>query len=223
MKTVRQRTKASRSCCVMRDACCVKRRLSRNTQHATRFRAFTLLEILVVVAIMAIVMTIGIPFVRTAIDSPKGMKGAIKAIGDACKDARAMAILQQTTTELRIHADGSIEFSAVGNTGASRQSERGGLANEQWRTEERASNKGSGQGAGPRKLPEGVGIEAILANGQDVTDLEVARIQFFANGTCDELQLVLYHPESGQRRQVWLDVVTATVDFETDQSRFKIQ
>ncbi len=220
MKTVRQ---MASPCCALRIACCVKRRLSRNTQHATRSLAFTLLELLVVVAIMAIVMTIAIPFVRTAIDSPKGMKGAIKAIADACKDARAMAILQQTTTELRIHADGSIEFSPVGNTGASRQLGRGGSADEQWRTEDRTSNKGSGQGAGPRKLPEGVGIEAILANGQDVTELEFARIQFFANGTCDELQLVLYEPESGKRRQVWLDVVTATVDFETDETKFKVQ
>ena len=222
MKTVRQRATASRSCGVMRDACCVKRRLSRITHHATRCRAFTLLELLVVVAIMAIVMTIGIPFMRTAIDSPKGMKGAIKAITDACKDARAMAILQQTTAELRIHADGSIDICAVGGSGASRQFERGGLADDHWRTEA-PPNRRSGQGAGPRKLPEGVGIEAILANGQDVTELEVARIQFFANGTCDELQLVLYQPETGQRRQLWLDVVTATVDFETDTSKFKVQ
>ena len=172
---------------------------------------------------MAIVMTIGIPFLRTAVDSPTGMKGAFKVIDDACKDARALAILQQTTTELRIRDDGSLEISTVGAKSSFRSSESGDLANEQSHTVERAANKGSGHGVGPRKLPEGVGIEAILANGQDVTDLEVARIQFFANGTCDELQLVLYHPESGQRRQVWLDVVTATVDFETDQSRFKIQ
>jgi prepilin-type N-terminal cleavage/methylation domain-containing protein len=185
--------------------------------------AFTLLEILVVVAIMAIVMTIGIPFMRTAIDSPKGMKGAIKAIDDACKVARAFAILQQTTTELRIHDDGTIEMSVVGDGGASRQSYSGAPAGQPSGSEERRSSKGSTQGGGPWKLPDGVGIEAILANGLDVTDLEVARVQFRANGTCDELQLVLYQPESGTKRMVWLDVVTATVDFETDERKFKIQ
>jgi len=223
MNTVRQRARGVRSCRVMRDAWCVTAAVSRITHHASRSWAFTLLELLVVVAIMAIVMTISVPFVRTAIDSPNGMKGAFKVIGDACQHARAMAILQQTTTELRIRDDGSIEISAVGSTTSSPRSVGGNLEGEERRSTDRAPGKGSGEATGPRKLPEGVGIEAILANGQDVTDLAVARIQFFPNGTCDELQLVLYHPESGQRRQVWLDVVTATVDFETDQSKFKVQ
>lgn len=195
--------------CIMNPASCIRR------------SAFTLLELLVVVAIMAIVMTIGIPFMRTAIDSPKGMKGAFKAIDDACKAARAFAILQQTTTEIRIHDSGTIEMSVVGDGSASRQSCSGAPAGES--SEEGRSGKGSSQGGGPWKLPEGVGIEAILANGQDVTDLEVARVQFRANGTCDELQIVLYQPDTGVKRMVWLDVVTATVDFETDERRFKLQ
>lgn len=186
--------------------------------------AFTLLEIMVVVAIMAIVLTVSIPFIRTAIDSPTGMRGAFKAIEDACRDARAMAILQQTTTELRIRDDGTLEVGAVGTGGSSSRLESHNLAGEEWRMPDRAPSKPSGvPSTGPRKLPEGVGIEAILANGQDVTDLEVARIQFFPNGTCDELQIVLSHPESGEKRQVWVDVVTATVEFETDQYKFKVQ
>ena len=62
---------------------------------------------------MAIVMTISVPFVRTAIDSPSGMKGAFKVLDDTCKAARAMAILQQTTVELRIQSDGSLQIVPV--------------------------------------------------------------------------------------------------------------
>jgi prepilin-type N-terminal cleavage/methylation domain-containing protein len=198
------------------------RRATRNTQHATRSSAFSLLELLVVVAIMAIVMTVGIPFIRTAVDTPRGMKGAFKALDDACQAARAYAILQQTTTELRITSEGSIEINAVGTKGSDRSSPTAERADQE-HTAERASKKAIGKGGGPRKLPEGVGIEAILANGQDVTDEGEARIRFFSNGTSDELQLVLSHPESGQKRQVWLDMVTGTLDFETDPHKFKLQ
>jgi len=164
---------------------------------------------------MAIVMTISVPFVRTAIDTPKGMKGAFKVFDDACKDARAMAILQQTTVELQIRSDESLQIVPVGSASSSRLEGRNVADRE-------TSNRGVPK-AGPRKLPEGVDITMILANGQDLTDMGEARIQFFANGTCDELQLVLKEAETGKQRQVWLDVVTATLDFETDESKFKLQ
>ena len=73
--------------------------------------AFTLIEILVVVAIIAIVMTMGVPFMRTAIDGGKGMTRAVKDVQEVCSHARAMAILQQTTTELVIHPrEGSFDI-----------------------------------------------------------------------------------------------------------------
>ena len=218
MNLVQQRTAAAARLSVLRVPCSMR---MAEALHA-RSSAFSLLELLVVVAIMAIVMTVGIPFIRTAVDTPSGMKGAFKAIDDACQAARAYAILQQTTTELRITSEGSLEISAVGTKSSDRSSQTSETA-EQGQTAERASNKAIGKGSGPRKIPEGVGIEAILANGQDVTDEGEARIRFFPNGTSDELQLVLSHPESGQKRQVWLDMVTGTVDFETDPHKFKLQ
>jgi len=181
---------------------------------------FTLIELMVVVGILAIVMTASIPFVRTAIDSPKGMKGAFKAIDEACKEARAMAILQQTETELRIHSDGTLQVSAVGSASSSSPGRLAShdLSGKEWRMADRSTTSGS---QAPKKLPEGVGIEAILANGEDVTDLGEARVRFRPNGTSDELQLVLYSPQENERRLVWLDVVTAVADFETDPSKFK--
>lgn len=175
--------------------------------------AFTLVEVMVVVAIMAIVLTLSVPFLRNAVDTPKGMSGAFKILDEACREARAIAILQQTTSELRIRGDGTIEVSGVGGGG------RGQAAGEG----RGVGPAAGGTPAGPRKLPEGVGIEAILANGEDVTDLDAARVQFRANGTCDELQLVLQYPANNERRQVWLDVVTSVLDFESDPSKFKMR
>jgi hypothetical protein len=74
----------------------------------------------------------------------------------------------------------------------------------------------------PVKLPEGVGIEAILANGLDATELESAVVRFYANGTSDEFNVVLMHPESGQRRQVWLEITTGLADIETDPTKFRM-
>lgn len=188
--------------------------------------AFTLIELMVVVAIIAIVMTVSIPFMRNAIDTPKGMPGAFKVIADNCRDARAMAILQQTITELRVQSDGSLDFSSVGAGGGSSPGrlESRDLSGKEWRMPDRGEGAGSGsKGGTPNKLPDGVGIEAILANGEDVTDLGMARVRFFPNGTCDELKLVLFYPEKNERRLVWLDVVTAVADFETDPSKFKLR
>src|ERR1043166_5546791 len=77
-------------------------------------RAFTLIEILVVVAIMAIVMTISVPFLHNAISKRMGINGAVKDVQEACKLARDWAILQQTTQELRIRpADRVFEVGAA--------------------------------------------------------------------------------------------------------------
>lgn len=185
---------------------------------------FTLIELMVVVGIIAIVMTASIPFMRRAIDSPKGMAGAFKVFSETCQEARAMAILQQTVTELRIRGDGTLEVSAVGSGGVSSPSrmESRDLSGKEWRMPDRTESSAS-TGHAPKKLPDGVGIEAILANGEDVTDIDVARVRFFANGTCDELQMVLFYPENNERRQVWLDVVTAVADFEADPAKFKMR
>jgi len=182
--------------------------------------AFTLVEVMVVVAIMAIVLTLSVPFLRNAIDSPKGMSGAFKILDEACREARAIAILQQTTSELRIRGDGTIEVSAVGGGGGAPRTSVAEAAESEGRG---AAPAPGGPAGGPRKLPEGVGIEAILANGEDVTELDMARVQFRSNGTCDELQMVLTHPANNERRQVWLDVVTSVLDFESDPAKFKMR
>src|SRR5438477_5959589 len=64
--------------------------------------AFTLIEIMVVVAIMGIVMTIAIPTVYQQLH-PESMRKAVSDVMEACATARARAILDGAPMALVIH------------------------------------------------------------------------------------------------------------------------
>lgn len=71
-------------------------------------RAFTLIEIMIVVGIMGLVLAMGMPsFVKTL--HREGMNKAVNDIEEACKAARSDAIIHQHTADLVIHPlDGTI-------------------------------------------------------------------------------------------------------------------
>lgn len=50
----------------------------------------------------------------------------------------------------------------------------------------------------------------------------MAEVRFYADGTCDEFNVILRHPESGERRQVWLEITTSLADIETDPAKFTL-
>ncbi len=79
-------------------------------------KAFTLIELMIVVAIMGLVLAMGMPsFVKTL--RKEGMNKATDDIIAACMAARTDAILTQKTSDLVFHpADGTI--SATGFKGA---------------------------------------------------------------------------------------------------------
>ena len=198
---------------------------------------------MVVVGIIAIVMTIAVPFMRTAFDSPRGMGGAVKILQEAASNARALAILRQTTTELVIHLrEGRIEVSMSGGSG-----ERGGgveladgsrvhmesknVAGEDWRMADRKSGQGGSGGSGggrserdpfQGRLPKGIQIEGLGVNGEDWTEDEVAKVKFYSNGTSDEMSIVLVS-DSNERRNIWLEVVTGYAEVESDPQKFKVR
>src|SRR3954451_11983721 len=70
--------------------------------------AFTLIEIMIVVGIMGLILAMGMPsFVKTL--RREGMQKAVHDLDEACKSARADAIMGQHTADLVIHPmDGTI-------------------------------------------------------------------------------------------------------------------
>jgi prepilin-type N-terminal cleavage/methylation domain-containing protein len=70
--------------------------------------AFTLIEIMVVVALIGIIMAMGIPSIVRSIRK-EGMRKATSDLVEACNDARATAILSGTTSDMVIRPqDGTI-------------------------------------------------------------------------------------------------------------------
>lgn len=191
---------------------------------------FTLIELLIVVAIMGIVMTISVPFMNTAITGNKGINGAMRLVQEACADARALAILRHATATMTIRADGSIDVREGGGSAKRSRMQSLDVAGNEWRMEDRPLATGKSVSGGrvemrnkyPAKLPEGVGVYAILANGVDATELEQAEVRFYADGTCDEFNVVLEQPEDGQRRQIWLEITTGITDIESDPTKFRV-
>lgn len=76
-------------------------------------RGFTLIEIMMVVAIIGLTLTMGIPsFVRVL--KKEGMRKAESDLLEACQDARRTAIMNNQTAELVIHPiDGSFEVAGA--------------------------------------------------------------------------------------------------------------
>jgi prepilin-type N-terminal cleavage/methylation domain-containing protein len=178
--------------------------------------AFTLIELMVVVGIMALVMAIGIPFMANVVNGGKGISRAGRDVQQACHDTRALAILRQRPVELRIRpGDGILEFGAASQTGALSSE----ITGNDWRMPDRTQSGGAGDSS--VKLPEGVVIEVLGVNGFDWTDDEVAHVRFYPNGTSDEMRMILYRPSTGERRYMHLEVVTGlTVLEETEVSEF---
>jgi prepilin-type N-terminal cleavage/methylation domain-containing protein len=186
--------------------------------------AFTLIELMVVVGIMALVMAIGIPFMARVINGGNGITRAVRDVQEVCSNARALAILQQTTAELRIRpADGTFEFGAAAGHDQTRAFSPD-VSGDDWRMAERHSSGGaSGVRSSAVKLPDGVVIEGLGVNGEDWTEDAVAVVRFYRDGTSDEMSVVLYRPESGERRNVFLEVVTGLPDVESDERKFRVR
>src|SRR5258708_248538 len=72
------------------------------TPHWTS--AFTMIEIMIVVAIMLIILTMGAPAIYH-IWHPESLQKGVKDVVEACSHARARAILNDVVAELRINPE----------------------------------------------------------------------------------------------------------------------
>ena len=144
-------------------------------------RAFTLVEIMIVVAIIGLIAAMGLPSIIKVLQK-EGMRKAISDVTDVLASARAKAIVSQKTVAVIFHP-GEKSFAVDGG--------------------------GPGQGStyvASAKLPDNVDFAMLDINQQDYGGAEWARVQFFPNGTCDEMTVVLH--DHGDWRKISLEFAT---------------
>jgi prepilin-type N-terminal cleavage/methylation domain-containing protein len=180
------------------------------TQHATRnTHAFTLIEIMVVVAIMAIVMLMSIPFVRSGLRK-EALTEAMRDLEEVCASARRKAILQGSMAEI-IFRPRERTFQVAGG----------------------ASNSGSGEAVSadattaPQphsgesgRIPDNLMIDMLDVNLTEYKDSDEARVRFYPNGTADELTVII-HSERNEYFKMAVEATTGLPNFERDPSKFK--
>jgi len=172
-----------------------------STLEFGRRSAFTLIEIMIVVAIMAVLMGMTIPFARSVLHK-EALNKAIDDIREVCQSARTLAIMRGSMTEVVFHGrDGTFEVAGAG----------GGEAKHLG-----AAPQASGMSG---KLDEDLAFAALRINGVDILKLgeaDVARVRFYPNGTCDELRLVLLRSTTGESRGLFVEITTGLVTIESD-------
>ena len=175
-------------------------------------RAFTLIEIMIVVGIMAIIMTIAIPSVYQQLHKDS-MRQALVDVTEACREARNHAVLDGVATEVRIRpADRSISVVA-GQAPPPPAADAGGAAYT-LEGEELVEHRSGGGAIFSAKLSDHILIEFIGVNLHgDLEKLDEVSCTFYPNGTSDEL-VILLRSDQGEIRKITTDVITGIADVE---------
>jgi prepilin-type N-terminal cleavage/methylation domain-containing protein len=179
-----------------------------------RFKAFTLLELMIVVGIMGIVLTMGVPLVdRLRHEAP--LRKGVKDVVEVCSYARALAILQSKAVCVVFHPrEGTFAVQGGGVSQPSGPGEPGGVEFQ------------SGPPAKPGSMTSGsfsepVTIEMLDVDLTEYKDADEVKVWFYPNGVCDELTLILFDPtvERDPRRAISWEVTTGLASVETDPTK----
>ena len=173
-------------------------------------RGFTLVEIMIVVAILGIVLGMGIPSMFRAMKR-EGMRAAMNDVLEACQKARAAAILSGSLVELQI-LPATGEFKVVaGSTAPPSANVLDAMPAE--------LAKVAPPPPAPAipsfsiQLPSDVSIELLDVNFVELKDAEDVRVKFRPNGTSDEMTVVLRSRQE-EWRKISLEVTTALAEME---------
>ena len=172
---------------------------------------FTLIEIMIVVGIMAVVLTMGVPIVYRLVNK-EPMRKAVSDIVEVCSEARRRAILSGAETKLVFFPDGRIEVTGGGHSAPASSADEIGNAGS-------ANIPTAPGGAGSVRLPDNIAYELLTVDHIDYRDRDSMSVSFRANGTCDELILILLS-DKNERAKIWTEVTTGLASVETDPNKF---
>ena len=176
-----------------------------------RRAAFTLVELMVVMAIMAIALAVAIPNLRDIHRSP--IAQATKDFLDAAREARNRAVMLGRPMQLVILADRDqtrllIEPAPQGVLGATN-----GVSNASLDARESATWDGP-KLAGSYTLPDEVAFRKLVVNGRDyIAVSDATAIRFYPNGTADQSVSEMQWLRRTARRFT-VEVMTGYVDVE---------
>ena len=179
-------------------------------KRASAFGGFTMIEIMIVVAIMGIMLAVGVPSAMRVFQKDP-LRQTEANILEACSRARAHAILQNQPTDVVITGDGSISVHAVTmrQLGAERRSFEAQVE----------GGAGPNDGASPdfqRQIHPDVAVELFYVNLTDQMEAVQTRVRFYPNGMSDEMTIVLNYLLE-ERRMITLDPITGLADLEVFQ------
>jgi len=146
-------------------------------------RAFTLIELMVVVAIIGLIMAFGGPSLYRMMKK-EGMRKAVDELEQVCRAARGRAILSGQTVLLEFRPL-ERSFQIVGGASAPAAAPQDGFEAPPTPSQPAGGQISSGT------LPEGITFEMLDINLFSYRESDFARIRFFPNGTCDECRLVI--------------------------------
>ena len=173
-------------------------------------RAFTLVEIMIVVAIIAVVMGMGIPSMFRAADRGN-MRAAVRDVLEACQQARAAAILTGQPYELQI-LPGTRDFRVVPAAAVSRVTANiVGPPPDVLQPDKPVTPPAAVSHS--VQISQSIYIELLDVNFLEFKDAEEARVKFRPNGTSDEFTIVL-RSDANEWRKISLEVTTGLAEME---------
>ena len=168
--------------------------------------AFTLIEIMIVVAIIGLIAAMGVPSILQVLRKD-GMRKAVSDMKDACNDARARAIFSGRTMEIIFYPQERRW-----------QVTEAPLAEVQMPADNTHTNPAPTSTAGSPwsgaesgTLPDRVDFAMVDINLGDYLESPEARVFFYPNGTSDELTQVLHSSDEWQKITLEFSTALATV------------
>jgi prepilin-type N-terminal cleavage/methylation domain-containing protein len=173
-------------------------------------RAFTLLEVMIVVAIMGVVMVMSLPIIyRMKNEAP--LRKAVRDVVEVCSTARARAILQSKAVCVVFHPrEGAFAVEGGGGSEAGKGQVQVG------------PSQGAGGGT-HGQFSDRVAIDMLDVDMTEYKDADEVKVWFYPNGVCDELTLILHALdfEGDPLRAITFEVTTGLATVETDVGKLK--